>query len=120
MCALMCPVYIRVLASTFICCFHGDVCAGPLPETVPEFWRMVWEENVMTMVMLTNTVEKGRVGVAKCGSYVSKCTSSMDDLSNECMDTVCVEGGGGWRGGGAEHQGRCISGTNVFDIVRSM
>lgn len=43
---------------------HDDmvmVCAGPLPETVGDFWRMAWEECVQTMVMLTNTQEKGKV-----------------------------------------------------------
>jgi protein tyrosine phosphatase len=27
---------------------------GPLPETVPDFWRLVWEQNARTVVMLTN------------------------------------------------------------------
>lgn len=35
-----------------------------MPETLAEFWRMVWEEGVQTLVMLTNTQEKGKVGVA--------------------------------------------------------
>lgn len=34
---------------------------GPLPTTVKEFWRMVWEQNVQTMVMLTRCNEQGRV-----------------------------------------------------------
>ena len=27
---------------------------GPLPDTVPDFWRLVWEQNAHTIVMLTN------------------------------------------------------------------
>ena len=27
---------------------------GPLPDTVPDFWRVVWEQNSRTIVMLTN------------------------------------------------------------------
>ena len=27
---------------------------GPLPDTVPDFWRLVWEQNSRTIVMLTN------------------------------------------------------------------
>lgn len=34
---------------------------GPLPTTVNEFWRMVWEKNVQTLVMLTRCNEQGRV-----------------------------------------------------------
>lgn len=34
---------------------------GPLPATVKEFWRMIWEKNVQTLVMLTRCNEQGRV-----------------------------------------------------------
>ncbi|CAL8358679.1 unnamed protein product [Lota lota] len=39
---------------------------GPLPGTVNEFWRMIWENNVQTLVMLTRCNEQGRV---KCEKY---------------------------------------------------
>ena len=39
---------------------------GPIPETVLDFWRMVWEENSRTIVMLTNTHERGKVGHTAC------------------------------------------------------
>ncbi len=38
---------------------------GPIAETVGDFWRLVWEENVRVIIMLTNTSEKGKVCV--CG-----------------------------------------------------
>ena len=34
---------------------------GPIAETVGDFWRLVWEENVRTIIMLTNVQEKGKV-----------------------------------------------------------
>nr|XP_034348884.1 receptor-type tyrosine-protein phosphatase H [Arvicanthis niloticus] len=39
---------------------------GPLPHTVSDFWRMVWEQQSHTLVMLTNCIESGRV---KCEHY---------------------------------------------------
>ena len=39
---------------------------GPLPDTVDDFWRMVWEQNVQHIVMLTTEVEKRTV---KCHKY---------------------------------------------------
>ncbi|XP_014392819.1 PREDICTED: receptor-type tyrosine-protein phosphatase H [Myotis brandtii] len=39
---------------------------GPLPQTVGDFWRLVWEQQSHTLVMLTNCMELGRV---KCEHY---------------------------------------------------
>lgn len=39
---------------------------GPLPETIADFWRMVWEQRSVTIVMMTKLEERNRV---KCDQY---------------------------------------------------
>ena len=39
---------------------------GCLPTTIVDFWRMVWQEKSLVIVMITNEVERGR---NKCAHY---------------------------------------------------
>ncbi|XP_035825658.1 tyrosine-protein phosphatase 10D [Aplysia californica] len=56
--------------ASFIPGFRGPreyiAAQGPLPSTTEDFWRMVWENGVTAVVMLTQCVERGKV---KCEEY---------------------------------------------------
>ena len=39
---------------------------GPVPSTIVDFWRMVWQERVPSVVMITNLVEGKKT---KCEQY---------------------------------------------------
>ena len=39
---------------------------GPLPNMVGDFWRLIWDYNIPSVVMLTNLMEKMKV---KCSQY---------------------------------------------------
>uniref|UniRef100_A0AAR2IPD3 Receptor-type tyrosine-protein phosphatase epsilon n=1 Tax=Pygocentrus nattereri TaxID=42514 RepID=A0AAR2IPD3_PYGNA len=61
----MCSDYIN--ASYIDCPLKSlSLFAGPKPETVADFWRMVWEQKSATIVMLTNTRERKE---EKCCQY---------------------------------------------------
>ncbi|XP_041417368.1 receptor-type tyrosine-protein phosphatase F isoform X15 [Xenopus laevis] len=59
---------------------------GPLPETITDFWRMVWEQRTSTIVMMTRLEEKSRV---KCDQYwPSRGSETYGMIQVTLMDTV--------------------------------
>ncbi|XP_013931748.1 PREDICTED: phosphatidylinositol phosphatase PTPRQ [Thamnophis sirtalis] len=52
--------------SGYLCPNEFIATQGPLPGTVGDFWRMVWETRAKTVVMLTQCYEKGRI---RCHQY---------------------------------------------------
>ncbi|XP_065197878.1 mucin-3B-like isoform X2 [Sycon ciliatum] len=63
-------------------------CQGPVPESFADFWRMVWENNVRAVAMLTNLEEKGRL---KCHQYWPPSGSVVyGPLTVTLMDTMTL------------------------------
>ncbi|XP_062838740.1 phosphatidylinositol phosphatase PTPRQ isoform X3 [Anolis carolinensis] len=52
--------------SGYLCPNEFIATQGPLPGTVGDFWRMVWETRAKTLVMLSQCFEKGRI---RCHQY---------------------------------------------------
>ncbi|KAG8513351.1 Receptor-type tyrosine-protein phosphatase T [Galemys pyrenaicus] len=63
---------------------HYIATQGPMQETVKDFWRMIWQENSASIVMVTNLVEVGRV---KCVRYWPDDTEVYGDIKVSLIET---------------------------------
>uniref|UniRef100_A0A8C6PMZ0 protein-tyrosine-phosphatase n=1 Tax=Nothobranchius furzeri TaxID=105023 RepID=A0A8C6PMZ0_NOTFU len=75
---------------------HYIATQGPMQETVRDFWRMVWQENSASIVMVTNLVEVGRVTkkqpanetlLVKCVRYWPDETEVYGDIKVTLIET---------------------------------
>eukprot|EP01139_Manchomonas_bermudensis_P000737 Amastigsp_a829_324.p1 type:complete len:371 gc:universal Amastigsp_a829_324:1155-43(-) len=60
---------VSYINANFVCLWTDTqyiATQGPLPNTVVDFWRLVWLQNSQLIVMLTNLVERG---LEKCHLY---------------------------------------------------
>ncbi|GMR53308.1 hypothetical protein PMAYCL1PPCAC_23503, partial [Pristionchus mayeri] len=60
------------------------LCQGPLDETCADFWQMIWEQNVPTIVMLNKLIERGML---KCAPYFP--SRSVQEMNFEPYKIVC-------------------------------
>ncbi|XP_056349686.1 receptor-type tyrosine-protein phosphatase eta-like isoform X2 [Oenanthe melanoleuca] len=61
---------------------------GPLPNTIEDFWRMIWEKNIYSIVMLTKCVEQART---KCEQYwPDKQSKSYGDIIVTMVSEVAL------------------------------
>ncbi|KAM5191977.1 receptor-type tyrosine-protein phosphatase T-like [Mantella aurantiaca] len=58
---------------------------GPIPETVSDFWSMVWQENSSVIVMLTGLEEQNKV---KCERYWPEQSQTYGDITVSVQQIV--------------------------------
>lgn len=61
---------------------------GPLPKTSADFWRMVWEQQCLVIVMTTRVNERGRI---KCGQYWDTQEDSAIEFGHFRISTKAVQ-----------------------------
>ena len=75
---------------------------GPLPETIGDFWRMVWEQRSSSVVMMTKLEERARV---KCDQYwpnrgtetygvMHVTLTGVEELATYCIRTFTLQRSG--------------------------
>lgn len=60
---------------------------GPKSNGLPQFWRMIWQDNVRSIAMLTGLVEKNR---QKCAQYWPAKVGEVIEVSGMQIKTVFV------------------------------
>ncbi|KAJ3664717.1 hypothetical protein Zmor_000265 [Zophobas morio] len=61
---------------------------GPLPKTTNEFWRMIWEQHTLVIVMTTRVMERGR---PKCHQYWETEAGGEATYGQFTVKTIAVE-----------------------------
>ena len=65
---------IGIIINCFVYCLQGYVrqkqfiaTQAPLPQTLVDFWRLIWQENVEYVIMLLRDLTEG--GLIRCQQY---------------------------------------------------
>lgn len=62
-------------------------CCAPLPNAMIEFWKMVWQQNVYVIAMLTHLIERGRI---KAHQYWNETIMSITDFGGVSVQ-LCTQ-----------------------------
>ncbi|CAG13062.1 unnamed protein product, partial [Tetraodon nigroviridis] len=79
--------------SGYLCPNEFIATQGPLPGTVADFWRMIWETGTRTIAMLTQCYEKGRI---RCHKYWPEDNKPMSVFSDILVSKVSEEVSHDW------------------------
>jgi len=60
-------------------------------DTIPDFWRMVWDQKVSVVVMLTKIEENDEFVIEKCTQYWPKNVGETLDMEKACLALDWVE-----------------------------
>ncbi|XP_068595364.1 phosphatidylinositol phosphatase PTPRQ [Brachionichthys hirsutus] len=74
--------------SGYLCPNEFIATQGPLPGTVADFWRMIWETGARTIAMLTQCYEKGKI---RCHKYWPEDNKPMSVFSDILISKVSEE-----------------------------
>ncbi|XP_077591289.1 phosphatidylinositol phosphatase PTPRQ [Stigmatopora nigra] len=74
--------------SGYLCPNEFIATQGPLPNTVADFWKLIWETGTRTIAMLTQCHEKGRI---RCHKYWPEDNKPMSVFGDILISKVSEE-----------------------------
>ena len=60
---------------------------APLPQTIPAFWRMIWEHHGITIVCLAKESESGKV---RCQEYSFLVIDKLEHIKTHLFEDMLI------------------------------